>query len=144
MRKFAGWLAIVAMALQALWPLIAHAKPANLVPVFTVGGETHYVEIPGKPSPADKHCELCFMGAVLPGADSVAAFDSFAFASPNAKFVSRQGFLLIDADARATPVLPMVMHSNHSRRTESQKAFALRAARPDVGGGFVRLGVLHG
>src|SRR6185295_11065108 len=106
-------------------------------------GETHYVEIPGAPAPADKHCELCFVGAALPPAGVVPAGEAPPFVSPQgAVFVSRTSFLLT-ADARAPPVLPMV-DCNHSRRTESEKALALRAARPDLGGGVVRFRVLHG
>jgi hypothetical protein len=66
MRRLATWLAILAMALQALWPLIAQARPATLVPVCTVGGVTHYVEVPVGGSPADsqhEHCALCVTGS---------------------------------------------------------------------------------
>lgn len=39
--RIASWLAALAMALNALWPLIAQAKPRSvtLVPVCTVQGE---------------------------------------------------------------------------------------------------------
>jgi hypothetical protein len=134
---------MLAMALQALWPLIAQARPVTLVPVCTVGGETHYVEIPGKPSPADSHCELCFMGAALPGVDSVSIFDAFASASPNAAAFSSRTFFHISAAARAPPVLPTV-HSNNDNGRTNEKASAFSAADPHRGGGFVRLGVLHG
>ena len=47
MKKFTTWLAILAVALNALWPLIAQARPKNvlLVPVCTVEGVTHYMEL---------------------------------------------------------------------------------------------------
>lgn len=69
-RTFAAWLAILAMAMQALWPLVAHAQPSSqlLVPVCTVGGDIHYVSLDGKPAEAPKaasgeHCKLCVFGA---------------------------------------------------------------------------------
>jgi hypothetical protein len=67
-RTLAAWLAILAMALQALWPLVAQAKPRSvtLVPVCTVGGVTHYIELKGTESPVEKgaashheHCAFC-------------------------------------------------------------------------------------
>lgn len=143
MRKLWTWLAIGAMALQALWPLIAQARPARLVPVCTVGGETHYFEIPGAPSPADKHCQLCFVGAALPASPVLQASEPPPFIAPTSVVFFPRIALVLTADARAPPVLLMV-DSNHSRRTESEKALALRAARPDVGGGVVRFGILLG
>jgi hypothetical protein len=71
-RTPAAWLATLAIALHALWPLIAHAKPANalLVPVCSIEGTTHYVELQGSDTPLDKrsaaqhdHCKLCVFGA---------------------------------------------------------------------------------
>jgi hypothetical protein len=68
----AGLAAILAVLLNALWPLLAHAKPANslLVPVCTLGGETHYIEMERGDSPLDKrsqaqheHCKLCVFAA---------------------------------------------------------------------------------
>ncbi|HEX6157696.1 MAG TPA: DUF2946 domain-containing protein [Burkholderiales bacterium] len=64
--------AILAVLLNALWPLFAHAKPSDslTVPVCTVGGETHYIEIERGDSPLDKrsqaqheHCKLCVFAA---------------------------------------------------------------------------------
>jgi hypothetical protein len=66
-------LAMLAMTLQALWPLIAQAKPhipGEQVPVCTVEGITHYVELPAPDSPVEKssaahheHCKMCVFGA---------------------------------------------------------------------------------
>jgi hypothetical protein len=70
-RSFPAWLAILALTLQALWPLLVHARPANvhLVPLCTIDGVTHFVEIPGGKSPAEQrsgsfheHCKLCVFG----------------------------------------------------------------------------------
>jgi hypothetical protein len=72
-RSFPAWLAIVALTLQALWPLLAQAKADGeklLVPVCTVEGVTHYVQLAGGGSPGDRrpnavhdHCKLCVFGA---------------------------------------------------------------------------------
>lgn len=107
--KARAWVAIAAMALNALWPLIAQAKPANLVPVCTVGGVTHYVEVPGAPSPADsqnEHCSFCFVGVALPAAKVVHAADVFESTRPVSAVFSSRSFFFASADARAPPVLP--------------------------------------
>ena len=71
-RTSAAWIAIVAIALQALWPLIAQAKPAvpgMRVAVCTAGGVTHYIELEPGESPLERrsaahheHCKLCVFG----------------------------------------------------------------------------------
>ena len=67
----AVYLAILAIALQALWPLLAQAKPKNalLVPVCTVQGVTHYIELPANGTPVEEHaasqhdhCSFCSFG----------------------------------------------------------------------------------
>ncbi len=83
----AVYLAVLAIALQALWPLLAQAKPKNvvLVPVCTVQGVTHYIELPSNGMPVEQHaasqhdhCSFCSLGG------DRAALASFlpAFASP--------------------------------------------------------------
>ena len=109
MRRLATWLAILAMALQALWPLIAKARPATLVPVCTVGGVTHYVDVPDGRSPADEqhqHCAFCFVGAALAARPVIQGFDAFSFPAPVARQFEAKSFSAIDADARAPPALP--------------------------------------
>jgi hypothetical protein len=70
-NRLAVWIAVLAMALNALWPLIAQAKPRSvtLVPVCTVQGVTHYLELPGGKSPLEQkssaqheHCSYCSFG----------------------------------------------------------------------------------
>jgi hypothetical protein len=69
-KKLGTWLAILAIALQAAWPLIAAAKPraVALVPLCTVDGVTHYLEVPTGKTPLDDsatghdHCAFCFLG----------------------------------------------------------------------------------
>jgi DUF2946 family protein len=65
-----SYLAILAIALHALWPLIAQAKPKNAVlavPVCTVDGVTHYLELPmpleEQSAKRFDHCALCALGA---------------------------------------------------------------------------------
>jgi len=78
-RRLAAWIAMLAMALQAFWPLIAQAKPrsSTLVPICTVDGVTHYFELKKGDTPLEKssaaqheHCGFCLLGgaAVLPSA----------------------------------------------------------------------------
>ena len=71
-RSIGVYLAVLAMALNALWPLLAQAKPSSvtLVPVCTVQGVTHYIELPGGNSPLEQkssaqheHCSYCSFGA---------------------------------------------------------------------------------
>ncbi len=144
MKKLASWLAIAAMVLNALWPLIAQAKPPLLVPVCTVGGETHYVEIPGGATPSTHdHCALCVVGAVLPTQEVVQPFEVFAHGAGKAWSFEARVFSFVDADARAPPVFPSFDSSNDNGRT-NEEAYALRAARADLGGGVVRFGILLG
>jgi hypothetical protein len=146
MRKLAAWLAIAAMTLQALWPLVVQAKPSLLVPVCSVGGVTHYVEVPGGTTPADSHadhCQLCFgaQSLALPAFGVAPAIDTFSSASLGALHFVSYSDSCSNADARAPPLLPSV-HSNNDNGRNHEKAFALRAARPDVGGSFLRRDVL--
>jgi hypothetical protein len=71
--RWTAWLAALAMALNALWPLLAQAKPhgaSTLVPVCTVDGTTHYIELPTGKAPLDEqsakhqdHCAFCVFGS---------------------------------------------------------------------------------
>jgi DUF2946 family protein len=82
-NRFAALLAILAIALQALWPLIAQAKPVlpgERVPVCTIEGITHYIELPAPDSAVEKssaahheHCKMCVFGAAKLTALPVAA-----------------------------------------------------------------------
>ena len=81
-RILPTWLAILAIALQGLWPLIAQAKPAApslLLPLCSVDGVAHYIELAPSEAPLDErsavhheHCQLCVFGsdrvAALPAA----------------------------------------------------------------------------
>jgi DUF2946 family protein len=72
-NRAAALLAVLAITLQALWPLVAQARPVGPgipVPVCTINGITHYLEIPAPKSPLEEsssahreHCQLCLFGA---------------------------------------------------------------------------------
>ena len=142
MRRIAGWLAILAMALQALWPLIAQARPTTLIPVCAVGEVTHFIEIPlGGDAPGHEHSTFCFAGAALPAKHARQGADTLSFTSPKAVSFTPRSFIVVSADARAPPVFPLARFDNQYGRI-NEKAFALRAACPDVGGSFVRIGIL--
>jgi hypothetical protein len=86
-RRFPAWLAIFAMALQALWPVAAQPAPSHSVQICTAGGATYELELPGAPAqPRHEHCALCALGADRPmaapaapaGLAAVAASDAVA------------------------------------------------------------------
>lgn len=136
MQVSGAWLAALAIALHALWPLMANARPKSvaLVPVCTVEGVTHYLEIPGGKSPLDEsssarheHCSLCFLGerlappahAQVPPAERAAA--SAAPAGEAIVFTAQQ---LGSIAARAPPGSPLV-RSEAQTRENHETAFAL-------------------
>lgn len=97
------------MALQALWPLIAQAKPRSvtLLPVCTVGGVTHYFELENGDTPLDRrsashheHCAFCSFdnarAAALPSAPG--------FSLPQAASHAL-------AERRVVSALPLLRHS---------------------------------
>ena len=66
-----AWLAILAMALNALWPLIANAKPAGVESLFEVCTTQGFKSVAGDPAGApddsgekhlQPHCPLCSFG----------------------------------------------------------------------------------
>src|SRR5262252_1182206 len=74
LRRAAAGLALVAMALNVAWPLLANAKPADpAAEVCSASGGKH-----GAPATPDKgyhasHCNLCPFGAERGAAIAVAA-----------------------------------------------------------------------
>ena len=69
--RFASWLAMAAMALNALWPLLANAKPAGQAALFeictaagisTVSGDTGTAPAEGGERHLIPHCALCTTG----------------------------------------------------------------------------------
>jgi hypothetical protein len=84
-RGFAAWVAIIAVALNALWPLIAQLQPgeaATLMESRAVGGvlqdalehHGHHDSAPDEPSPLTPHCGFC---SLAPGGFSVLVADRF-------------------------------------------------------------------
>ena len=66
LRRIAALAAASVIALQALWPAIAQARPANsiLVPICSMDGTRHEIELPlGKTrDDGSEHCKLCIFG----------------------------------------------------------------------------------
>lgn len=68
-RRSAAWLALLAIALQALLPLLAQAAPRRvaLVTICSAGEPGRTVEVPlHEPALAQEHCSLCFVGGDMP------------------------------------------------------------------------------
>ena len=73
LRKSAAIAAMLALVLQALWPLVSQAAPrerSELVPLCTIDGVTHFLELKLGKTPLEKrtalhgdHCKLCVFGA---------------------------------------------------------------------------------
>jgi hypothetical protein len=71
-NRLVALLAAFAVMLQVLWPLLSHARPQDsslLVPVCTIDGITHYLDLKTGKTPLDErtalhgeHCKLCFFG----------------------------------------------------------------------------------
>jgi hypothetical protein len=65
LRRHAAFAALLAVALQALWPAIAQARPSDSVsvPICSVDGTRHEIQLPvGKTSDGSEHCKLCVLG----------------------------------------------------------------------------------
>ena len=144
-RRLGHWLAILAIALHAAWPLLANARPksAHLVPLCTVEGITHYVEVPGGSTPLDDsanahhdHCAFCFLGTagLLPTHVDV----PLVTASPTGRIApgverSHSNAVLIVHGARAPPLSPVVSLVNNIGRESETNLLAGRAARAPYG-----------
>ena len=139
MRRLGHWLAILAIALHAAWPLLANARPksVHLVPLCTVEGITHYAEVPGGSTPLDDsanahhdHCAFCFLGASgLPTHIEVPLVPLCA--SQRVALGVEQSHVsavLIVHGARAPPLSPVVSLENNIGR-QSEILFAGRIAR---------------
>ena len=155
-RRLGTWLAILAITLQAAWPVLANAKPSGvtLVPLCTVDGVTHYLEVPTGKAPLDdtasvhhEHCSFCSVGAnalvhshALPHA--VAPIAERACAPV---LTSRAGEAPLVSHARAPPVFPVVtfVFDNPGERDEQVSGSRRADLRAAHGSRLVRLGLLH-
>ena len=140
-RRLGHWLAVLAIALHAAWPLLANARPksVHLVPLCTVEGITHYLEVPGGSTPLDDsanthhdHCAFCFLGAggLLPThieLPLVAAVPSERIA-PSIES-SYPGAARIVHGARAPPASPVVTTNHNIGRQSETTLIAGRGAR---------------
>lgn len=66
-RRFAALTALFGIGLQAFWPLLAQARPADSisVPVCSVDGTHRDIDLPLGKSQHDRngeHCKLCLLG----------------------------------------------------------------------------------
>ena len=114
-RRLPAYLAIVAIALQALWPLLAQARPKDvvLVPVCTVQGVTHYLELPKSGAPIEQkaasqhdHCSFCSGGGDRIAPSCTSAFKAIApssFAVPANELVLLEYQSPVVARPRAPP-----------------------------------------
>ena len=117
MRRPAAYLAIAAMALNALWPLVAQAGPGKspFVAVVCATGEgLHVVDLTGKlpDSTHDRaeHCKLCVSAGERVIADVAGIFPRFeAFRFEAEKSVHRTAYFqsapYTVAPARGPPAL---------------------------------------
>jgi hypothetical protein len=155
MRKLATWLGIAAIALQIALPLLAGALPRSvaLVPVCTVDGVTHYLEVPTGKVPLDGsaghagHCPLCCLGGTaLAGAQPTLAIPVAASVEPLPDEASPPQDASPGARwARAPPFSAVVTSHDHELRRDDEEALLAGrdAARAPYRGRFLRLGVLH-
>ena len=72
-RTLPAWLAIFALSLHALWPLIAQARPkmpGMLIHVCAMDGRSRFIELAPEGTPLEKRssaqheqCKVCALGA---------------------------------------------------------------------------------
>ena len=113
LRRFAALTAASAIALQALWPLIAQARPADSisVPLCSVDGVRHEIELPLGKNQGDRsfeHCKLCVLGT---GNDVAAPFQVSVRFSPgteNQVFEEKQRPAKSTFSSSANPRAPPV------------------------------------
>ena len=114
-RRFAAWLAILAMGLNGLWPLLANAAPVEFVaPICSMVGTTVAVDaggMPVEPAPAKSpapHCPFCSTGSDHNPA--LATAETIAFAVPESMpqplvsdFAPKSSFTVLAASQRGPP-----------------------------------------
>jgi len=154
-RRLGLFFACAAIALHALWPLIAQAKPHSvaLVPLCTVGGETHYAEVPLGRTPAEEqssshfeHCSLCTLGGerAIVQSPGVAVFGqdfSFqAFSENETPFDTRS---ISSVRSRAPPVSALVDRLTDESEGQVEEASALRDRGARAGDAHSGRGILR-
>jgi hypothetical protein len=111
-RRFGSWLAILAMALNALWPLLVHAKPWDsglLIEICTSTGMKWSPADGGGQYPAQKnlvpHCAFCSLGAgraPLPSSPTIAPMQ----VSSMVAVIERRESALVLSQSFFPPALP--------------------------------------
>ena len=119
-RRFSSWLALAVFALNAFWPLLANARPADVSWQMELCSSQGMKTIPGGPtsSPADggamlltPHCPLCFFGADRVFAPASAPLHLVSAAAPASRpqhairSAESRGDVFSPAHPRAPPVL---------------------------------------
>jgi hypothetical protein len=107
-KRLSAWLALVAMASQALWPLAAQSSPTHSVQVCTASGATYEAQLPGAPAqPSHRHCALCLIGGDRPMAAPVSPEGlSVASAAAEAAQSSASAFIASGRTPAARPRAP--------------------------------------
>jgi len=112
MKRCAALAAAFAIALQALWPLIAQARPAErtlTVALCSAESAGHSIEIPlGRGASGEEHCKMCVLGDGKDVAPVTSDFPlSFSIDFSNQGFetatASLQAAALRSAQPRAPP-----------------------------------------
>jgi hypothetical protein len=109
MRRCAALAAAFGIALQALWPVIAQARPADSisVPICSIDGTRHEIELPiGKTQDGSEHCKLCVLGDEKPFVVSGIAlfvFKNLAVQNPETSTAPFHPQALIPTRSRAPP-----------------------------------------
>ena len=116
-RTFATWLAILAMGLNGLWPLLANAAPREFVaPLCSMVGTTMAVDasgMPAQPAPATSsapHCPFCSTSSDHNPA--LATVGVIALAPPVAQF---QRAIIVTEPAASSVVLAAAPRGPPSR-----------------------------
>jgi hypothetical protein len=157
-RTTTSYVAALAIALQALWPLLVHARPKSaplLVPVCTVEGVTHYLELPSVDAPLEKraashheHCAYCMVGddridaprLVVPRCADSARFLSI----PNFSVLVPEQSQASPAHPRAPPFIPSVDGNSDQQGRKHGEAIAIWRAGDIAGRAAAGRGVLRG
>lgn len=154
MRRLGTWLGIAALVLQLGWPLLAGALPraVALVPLCTVDGVTHYLEVPAGKDPRDipalhgDHCPLCCTGSTaLAGPLPRFAFPERAPAQDLAQQVDFFARSSASQHWARGPPSPVVVTSttDHGRNDEIALLVGRAGNGAFDGSRILRLGLLH-
>jgi len=159
LKRLGSWLAILAIALQAAWPLVAAARPraVALVPLCTVDGVTHYLEVPvGKTLLDDStaghhdHCAFCSLGVGgLLSSHAEVALPLGAAAERIAPAVEDvYSHAILNLHGARAPPFPLWRMLDQPRRGNHETASAFErhcigAVAAGPGACVLRLGVLH-